>query len=142
MNSETKTGMDAQRWYIFNGAMSPADPTGFFTRAPFRQESETSRAAAKAMDATGKHGTIKRAVYDLIRSSPGGMTDEEMALLVMQTIRCRFTSVVAARNSLCKGEYKTWKGLRVCISPPLVEDSNMRRLSPTSGMRVVVWRVT
>ena len=108
------------------------DPTGFLTRAPFAPGSETSAAAGRHMDRTGKHGTIKRKVYTHLLSwsivrEGGGLTDEELHYRVSDHMQCKSTSIVSARNALVKDG--------------LVEDSGKKRKSPTSGLMATVWRV-
>ena len=109
-------------------AICPPDPTGFFSRAPFAAESETSEAAAKHMDRTGRTAWVRNRVYDVLRlmsvDFDGGMTDEEISLYMQPT---RHTSVVSARNHLVKND--------------LVSDSGRVRTSPTSGRAATVWEV-
>ncbi len=108
------------------------DQQSLFNRpAPAAHASPTSNAAARAMDKTGKHRSIKERVLGVLdlkwRYKQDGMTDEEIAKLVGG---CRYTSIVSARNSLCN------------MRPPLVEHSGRVRKSKTTGMRATVWRVT
>ncbi len=93
--------------------------------APAAHGSSTSQEAAAKMTRSGKHASIQARVLGVLRYYRNGLglTDEEVSQFVTG---CRFTSIVSARNSLVK------RGL--------VEDSGNRRLSPTSGMRVTVWR--
>ena len=110
-----------------SGLFDP-DPTGFLTKPPFAPGSDTSEAAAKHMDRTGKHRSIKHHVWMAIVSVCGrGLIDEEIAERVMRWTGCRSTSVVSARNALVKDG--------------LVEKSGKQRKSSTSGLMVAVWRI-
>jgi len=109
------------------------DQQSLFNRpAPSAFNSPTSNAAAKAMDKTGKHRTIKARVMAILMYTRtlgiDGLTDEAIAEAVMSETGCKYTSVVAARNSLCEDGK--------------VEHSGRVRKSKTTGMRATVWRVT
>ena len=105
--------------------------------APAAYESNTSIAAAKAVTKSGRHASIQEHVLNVLKNHRtgytilygDGMTDEEIARPVMKATGCKYTSVVASRNSLCKKR------------PPLVEDSGRTRKSPTSGMPCTIWRI-
>lgn len=96
-----------------------------FDAAPYSRKSKTSTEAAERMTRSGKHRTIKERVMDYLRLFPLGVTDEGIAATVMLATGCRYTSVVAARNSLCE--------------QGLVEDSGKVRRSPSTGMPCTVW---
>ena len=96
-------------------------------RAPAAHDSRTSNEAAAKMTASGRHGTIKRRVYEIIKKhTASGRTDEELWAYFPEH---RPTSIVSARNSLCN------------MRPPLVEHSGRTRKSPTSGMMCTIWQV-
>ncbi len=108
-------------------AICPPDPTGFFSRAPFAAESETSEAAAEHMMDTGKHWKLKNYVYFALRCHTG-LTDEQItASITAGQPAPRHTSVVSARNSL--------------VRRGLVRDSGRKRKSETSGRMCAVWEV-
>ena len=95
-------------------------------------------APESAVIRAGKRGRIKALVLHFLSKAPGGLTDEELTDHIHALdINCRHTSVVSARNSLCE-ELTT--GCCTVVEPRFVEDSGNRRLSPTSGFRVTVWR--
>ena len=73
----------------------------------------------------GRSGRLRSLVLQFVRRTCG-LTDEEIAERIdMLGVTCKYSSVVSARNSLVRDGH--------------IHDTEKRRLSPTSGIRVAVW---
>lgn len=104
----------------------------FETRPPSAFSSRTSNEAAKAMDLGGGHMTIQQWVHHILSCAP--RTDEDIARVINMSKDklYRLSSVISARNSLCK---------QTKSRGPLVRDSGRTRKSPTSGCMATIWEV-
>ena len=73
----------------------------------------------------GRSGRLRSLVLQFVRRTCG-LTDEEIAERIdMLGVTCKYSSVVSARNSLVRDGH--------------IHDTEKRRLSPTSLIRVTVW---
>lgn len=98
----------------------------FKGKIPFDPSKSTATKAEQVL--AGKSGRIRSLILRFVRNARGGMTDEEIADTIQKLgVWVKHSTVVSGRNSL--------------VRDGLVLDSGLRRLSPTSGVRVAVWEV-